>query len=86
MNTKLFNGAPVAPTRFFTCSLGQEVFAMDIRTVRRIEPPPSFGATVRCDFIQGMGKVQNRFDVILEPDRASTSSRWLRAASLHRSH
>jgi purine-binding chemotaxis protein CheW len=35
-----------------------------------IEPPPNFGTAVRRDFIRGMGKVANRFVVILEPDRA----------------
>ena len=35
-----------------------------------IEPPPSFGASVRRDFISGMGKVAERFVVILDPDRA----------------
>ena len=36
----------------------------------QIEPPPNFGTTVRRDFIRGMGKVANRFVIILEPDRA----------------
>jgi purine-binding chemotaxis protein CheW len=35
-----------------------------------IEPPPDFGASVRRDFIRGMGKVGKRFVIILEPDRA----------------
>jgi purine-binding chemotaxis protein CheW len=35
-----------------------------------IEPPPSFGTAVRRDFIKGMGKVSNRFVIILEPDKA----------------
>jgi len=35
-----------------------------------IEPPPSFGAGVRRDFIRGMGKVLDRFVIILEPDKA----------------
>jgi purine-binding chemotaxis protein CheW len=35
-----------------------------------IEPPPNFGAAVRRDFIQGMGKVGTRFVVILDPDKA----------------
>ena len=30
-----------------------------------IEPPPSFGARIRADFIQGMGKVAGRFVIIL---------------------
>jgi purine-binding chemotaxis protein CheW len=35
-----------------------------------IEPPPSFGATVRRDFIRAIGKVGGRFVVILEPEKA----------------
>jgi len=30
-----------------------------------IEPPPSFGAHIRADFMHGMGKVQGRFVIIL---------------------
>jgi purine-binding chemotaxis protein CheW len=35
-----------------------------------IELPPNFGTAVRRDFIRGMGKVDNRFVIILEPDKA----------------
>jgi purine-binding chemotaxis protein CheW len=31
-----------------------------------IEPPPSFGARIRADFIAGMGKVAGKFVIILE--------------------
>ncbi|MBB6155488.1 purine-binding chemotaxis protein CheW [Pseudomonas sp. JAI115] len=31
-----------------------------------IEPPPAFGAHVRTDFIQGMGKVGDRFVILLD--------------------
>lgn len=34
-----------------------------------IEPPPAFGARLRLDFIQGMGKVGGRFVVILDAAR-----------------
>jgi purine-binding chemotaxis protein CheW len=34
-----------------------------------IEPPPTFGASVRSDFIQGMGRVDGRFIIILDVDR-----------------
>lgn len=34
-----------------------------------IEPPPSFGAKIRADFIQGMGKVEGAFVIILNVDR-----------------
>ena len=35
-----------------------------------IEPAPNFGASVRREFIRGMGKVGPRFVIILEPDKA----------------
>jgi purine-binding chemotaxis protein CheW len=31
-----------------------------------IEPPPAFGASVRTEYIQGMGKVNNRFVILLD--------------------
>lgn len=34
-----------------------------------IEPPPSFGANIRADFISGMGKVNGKFVIILNADR-----------------
>jgi purine-binding chemotaxis protein CheW len=33
-----------------------------------IEPAPSFGAKIRADFIQGMGKVNGKFVIILNVD------------------
>jgi len=36
----------------------------------QIEPPPNFGGTVRRDFIQGMGKVNGRFVILLDADKA----------------
>lgn len=37
---------------------------------QEIEPPPAFGAGVRSDFIQGVGKVRDRFVIILNMDAA----------------
>lgn len=34
-----------------------------------IEPPPSFGAKIRTDFISGMGKVNGKFVIILDVAR-----------------
>lgn len=31
-----------------------------------IEPPPAFGARIRPEFIQGMGKVKGRFVILLD--------------------
>ena len=35
-----------------------------------IEPPPAFGARIRSDFIQGVGKVRGKFVLLLDIDRA----------------
>jgi len=34
-----------------------------------IEPPPSFGARIRADFISGMAKVSGKFVIVLNVDR-----------------
>jgi purine-binding chemotaxis protein CheW len=34
-----------------------------------IEPPPSFGARLRSDFITGMGKINERFVILLDVSR-----------------
>ena len=34
-----------------------------------IEPPPAFGAHIRTDFIQGMGKVGGKFVILLDVGR-----------------
>lgn len=36
----------------------------------QIESPPEFGSAVRREFIRGIGKVGQRFVILLEPDRA----------------
>ena len=36
---------------------------------REIEPPPSFGARIRADFIFGMGKINGKFVIILNIDK-----------------
>lgn len=40
---------------------------LEIRTAD-IEPPPSFGARIRTDFIRGMGKVNQKFVILLDVD------------------
>lgn len=34
-----------------------------------IEPPPAFGARIRTDFIEGMGKVEGKFVILLNVNR-----------------
>ena len=36
----------------------------------QIEPPPNFGTAVRRDFILGVGKIGQRFVLLLDPDKA----------------
>ena len=36
----------------------------------QIEPPPNFGTAVRRDFIRGVGKLDQRFVLLLDPDKA----------------
>jgi purine-binding chemotaxis protein CheW len=36
----------------------------------QIEPPPQFGSSIQRDYILGLGKVDGKFIVILEPERA----------------
>ena len=38
-----------------------------------IEPPPTFGARIRTDFIQGMGKVNGKFVILLDVNRVLAS-------------
>ena len=37
-------------------------------THSEIEAPPSFGGSVRTDFIEGMGKIRDRFVIVLKLD------------------
>ena len=46
-----------------------------------IEPPPSFGARIRSEFIQGIGKVKDKFVILLDADQALSIDDALRAAS-----
>jgi len=39
-----------------------------------IEPAPSMGAMVRSEFISGMGKIDGRFVIILNPERVLSES------------
>lgn len=35
-----------------------------------IEQPPTFGSSIRRDFIHGIGKIDGRFIILLDPNRA----------------
>lgn len=48
--------------------------------IPEIEPPPSFGARLRPDFILGMGKLDERFVVILDPAQALSLDEMARLA------
>lgn len=47
-----------------------------------IEPPPSFGAKIRADFILGMGKVEGRFVIILSVGRVLSTEEMAMLASI----
>jgi purine-binding chemotaxis protein CheW len=77
-------GRPPSPITKRTCIVIVEIAAGDERQVigvvvdavnevldieaTDIEPPPSFGAKIRSDFIQGMGKVRGKFVILLDVD------------------
>ncbi|HEY3346999.1 MAG TPA: chemotaxis protein CheW [Nitrospirota bacterium] len=48
----------------------QEVLDMDLK---QIEPPPKIGSHVNSEFIHGMGKLDDRFLIILDIDKVITS-------------
>ncbi|MFA6312162.1 MAG: chemotaxis protein CheW [Sterolibacterium sp.] len=47
-----------------------------------IEPPPTFGAKIRADFISGMGKVNNKFVIILDIQRVLSVDEMATLASV----
>ena len=47
-----------------------------------IEPPPSFGAKIRADFIDGMGKVSGKFVIILNIQRVLSVDEMASLASV----
>ena len=77
-------GRPSSPITKRTCIVIVEIAAGDERQVigvavdsvnevldiepTDIEPPPDFGARIRSDFIQGIGKVKGRFVILLNVD------------------
>ena len=42
-----------------------------------IEPPPSFGTSVRVDFLKGLGKIGKKFVLILDLDRVLSAEELL---------
>jgi purine-binding chemotaxis protein CheW len=77
-------GKPSSPVTKRTCIVIIEVEARGERHVlgvvvdavnavldipeSEIEPPPTFGASIRTDFIRGMGKVNGKFVILLDVD------------------
>jgi purine-binding chemotaxis protein CheW len=75
-------GKPPSPVTKRTCIVIIEIAASGERHVfgvvvdavnavldipgAEIEPPPAFGASVRTDFIHGMGKVNGKFVILLD--------------------
>lgn len=82
--TVRFGGAPAEPTRRtciiiieFTVEEETQVAGVVVDAVNEvleipaadIMPPPAFGARIRADFIKGMGKVRDKFVIILDVDK-----------------
>lgn len=77
-------GKPASPVTKRTCIVIIEIVANGERHVlgvvvdavnavldipsTEIEPPPAFGASIRTDFIQGMGKVNGKLVILLDVD------------------
>lgn len=51
---------------------------------KEIEPPPEFGAQIRSDFIDGMGKINGKFVIILDANRVLAVDEVAVAANLGR--
>jgi purine-binding chemotaxis protein CheW len=49
----------------------------------QIEPPPSFGARIRADFISGMAKVDGKFVIVLEVGRVLSIDEMSRLAEVN---
>jgi purine-binding chemotaxis protein CheW len=47
-----------------------------------IVPPPAFGTSVRVDYLLGLGKLGDRFALLLDIDRVLSAAELLKAASL----
>jgi len=47
-----------------------------------IEPAPTFGARIRTDFIQGMGKINGRFVILLDVDHVLAPDEMLALAEV----
>ena len=47
-----------------------------------IEPPPPFGTRVRVDYLVGMGKIGQKFVLLLDIDRVLSADDLLSAASI----
>ena len=51
-----------------------------------IEPPPAFGARVRTEFIQGMGKVNGRFVILLDVAHIVSDAEFGAVADIAHAH
>jgi len=96
-----FTGTPTEPSRR-TCIVIVEVESDDARhdmgvmveavnevldiSPENVEPAPAFGAAVRADFIRGMGRVDDRFVILLEVKRVLSMEELAQVKTLAASH
>lgn len=96
-----FTGTPTEPSRR-TCIVIVEVESDDARhdmgvmveavnevldiSPENVEPAPAFGAAVRANFIRGMGRVDDRFVILLEVKRVLSMEELAQVKTLAASH
>ncbi len=49
----------------------------------QIEPPPSFGARINADFINGMARMESKFVIVLNVDRVLSVDEMAQMAAAH---
>jgi purine-binding chemotaxis protein CheW len=89
-------GKPSAPVTKRTCIViveiagqeGQQTVGLVVDAVNEvldlaaedIEPPPTFGANIRTDFIRGMGRVRGKFVILLDVNHVMAAEELQAAA------
>ena len=93
------NSATTSPIKVRTCVVVMEVMMDNEPTVmgmlvdkvlqvldiaeENIDPAPSLGAQIRTDFIRGMGKLEDRFVIILAINKVLSAEEIAVVGNLH---
>jgi purine-binding chemotaxis protein CheW len=89
-------GKPAAPVTKRTCIViveidgpeGRQTVGVVVDAVNEVldlaaedvEPPPAFGANIRTDFIRGMGRVRDKFVILLDVNHVMAADELMAAA------